>query len=1199
MALNDKLNKIISGKAVRLTGLNVGEKGFITANLGRQVLYVAPDLFAAENLKEQIIALGKRAEILPEKLSLIFGIDDSVSPLYQQYFGVINKLVNNEIDILIVLPAVLMQKLPGREFFSGHRLKIELNKEYDLQNIAAKLTQMGYKKQELVTEAGDFAVRGDILDIFIDVQPVRCSFLGDCTESINYFDIAGTMGGALNCVAVPAKKMLVTTADERAALKDKINKLLSQSELKGEKLLRLADLCLTQINALENNLSRVSAPFFLPFLSYFNSGIFNFLSRDAVIIFDEPSLITGLLNKEYAEFEKSFEGLLNSGEVLSAHKNFYINKKEVFKDINKFILCETGKLSVPNTIFEVEEVISFNSLPANKYTSDFSLLKNDLNLFVKAGKSVFLSCGQAITLNKMEGLLKSFDIEFFVSPTPYPLPLGGGECAGAVPPAPLFVVANPGLEADEKSTSAEKHPATCGGTQRREKYAEQVAKIGVGLATNGAGAVALSVYNIPFSVNLFDDGLIIIGSNDLNETPIVTAAPKKAKSVYEPKVGDYVVHIVHGIGKCIGIKKLLLSTSYKDYFIIEYLGGDILYLPTEHADNITAYLGDANPKCNKIGGADFYKVKKRVKESTREMAVDLLKIYSAREHSKGFKYSKDSYLQTEFEKAFEYSYTEDQITAIADIKKDMETGLIMDRLICGDVGYGKTEVALAAAFKAIQDGKQAALICPTTILSEQHYNTCLARFRPFMVNTGLLNRFKSNAKAVLSDLAEGKINFMIGTHRLLSADVKFKDLGLLILDEEQRFGVEHKEKLKNFKNNVDVLTLSATPIPRTLYMALTGIRDISYLNTPPKDRLPVSTHVVDFSDGLLIDACKKEIERDGQVLIVYNRVESIFAFYQKVKNLLPEARIGVIHGQMQTKDIEQGIYKLFSREIQILITTVLIENGIDLPYANTLVVVDADKLGLAQLYQLRGRIGRSSRQGYAYFTFNKNKVLTEEAYKRLNALVEFSGMGNGFKIALRDLEIRGAGEILGSRQSGHIERVGYDLYIKLLNESIKELKGESVKQVREVKIDVALNAYIPPEYITGEENRISAYTKISKAASLTDAETLIKEFNNLYGRVPGEVDELIKVALIKNLSENLGIKSVAINQSGARLVFYKELNDDLNISKLIARLMKPSKDFVFIAGSEPKILINFEKSVQNTQDRVTDLLIKLQDINDE
>ena len=610
-----------------------------------------------------------------------------------------------------------------------------------------------------------------------------------------------------------------------------------------------------------------------------------------------------------------------------------------------------------------------------------------------------------------------------------------------------------------------------------------------------------------------------------------------------PKVGDYVVHQIHGVGKCIGIKNLKITSVFRDYIVIEYKDGDVLYLPSENADMLSAFVGEKTPKCNKIGGTEFFKVKQKVKNSIKEMAFDLVKVYSERMNTKGFKYSKDTYLQTEFENAFPYPYTQDQVQAIKEIKKDMESSKIMDRLLCGDVGFGKTEVALNAAFKAIQDGKQVAIICPTTILCEQHYNTALSRLKNFMVNVKAINRFKTKKEQekILYDLKEGKIDLICGTHRLFSNDVKFKDLGLIILDEEQRFGVEDKEKLKNIKKSVDVLTLSATPIPRTLYMSLVGIRDVSFLSTPPKERKKTHTAVIDYSDNLLVNACRKELERDGQILIVYNRVESITNFYAHIKSLLPDVSIGLAHGQMSSKMLESAIYDLYSRKTQILISTVLIENGIDLPYANTLFVIDSDKLGLSQLYQLRGRIGRSNIEAYAYFSFSRNKALTEDSYKRLDAIMEFSDFGSGYKIAMRDLEIRGAGDVLGKMQHGHMEQVGYDMYVKLLNEAVSEIKGEKVEELKEIKIDIALNAYLPNTYISQNENRIDFYTKVSKLNSVEDFNLLIENTQNMYGSVPKPVEQLCMVGLIKNLAQKIHVKNIKIDEFTARIIFYEDV----------------------------------------------------------
>lgn len=655
--------------------------------------------------------------------------------------------------------------------------------------------------------------------------------------------------------------------------------------------------------------------------------------------------------------------------------------------------------------------------------------------------------------------------------------------------------------------------------------------------------IFLSPKSFSVSVGFSDQNFIAIATGDLIKKSTNFSVKNKNKVFYLPKVGDYVVHVTHGIGKCVGIEKLKLSSVYKDYFIIEYKGGDRLYVPSEQANSISAYLGgEAEPKLNKIGGLEFRKAKEKVYKSVQEMAGELVKLYSAREQKQGFKFSEDGYLQAAFEEAFPYDETEDQTLASNEIKKDMQSTKIMDRLLCGDVGYGKTEVAMRAAMKAVIDGKQVAFMCPTTILSQQHFNTCSSRFADFMCRVEVLNRFKTTKeqKDILDRLKKGEIDIICGTHRLLGKDVEFKDLGLLILDEEQRFGVADKEKIKKLKNDVDVLTLSATPIPRTLHMSLSGIRDISILSTPPKDRLPVQTYVTEFSPMLLKDACLKEIARGGQILIVFNRVDQINQFAAFVRGLLPEVEVGVAHGQMEEKLLEQTIFKLYNREYQVFISTTLIENGVDLPLANTLFVLDSDRLGLSQLYQLRGRIGRGNRLAYAYFTFDGGKKLTEQAFKRLEAIMQFRELGSGFKIAMRDLEIRGAGNVLGREQHGQMQKVGYDLYCKILKDAVGALSGTAQKPKREVKLDIGVEAYIDPDFFGEEDLRIKIYNSISELSSVEEMREFEEKLENSFGKLALPAKNLIRLAVVKNLAQKHEISRILINNSNFSIFFYEK-----------------------------------------------------------
>lgn len=707
------------------------------------------------------------------------------------------------------------------------------------------------------------------------------------------------------------------------------------------------------------------------------------------------------------------------------------------------------------------------------------------------------------------------------------------------------------------------------------------------------GEIYVSSLYIPYTFSFLKEKVVGIGCENLFLQKKDFAGRKKHEIFYLPKLGDYVVHSFHGIGKCIKIERLKISDIEKDYFVIEYKNNDILYLPSEEANTISAYIGsEENPKLSSLGGAEFTRLKERVKASIKEMAISLLEIYKERNEIKGFKFKRDDYLDKKFADSFGYSETPDQAKAISDIEKDMESDKVMDRLICGDVGFGKTEVALRACFKCVYNGKQVAFLCPTTILSEQHYRTTKERLSPFGVKVEVLNRFKtpSQTKEILQKLKDGEIDVIIGTHRLLSGDVSYKDLGLLILDEEQRFGVEHKEKIKDKNRLIDVLTLSATPIPRTLNMSLSGIRDISIIDTPPKDRLPVQTYLADENEQLIKDVLSREMQRKGQSFIVYNRVESIDNYANYIRTLIPNAKVGVAHGQMNEKVLEDVISKVYNGEYNILVSTTLIENGIDLPSANTMIVVDADRLGLSQLYQLRGRIGRSDKLGYAYLLYNKNKTMTDEAYKRLEAIKEFSMLGSGFKIAIRDLEIRGAGNIFGKEQHGHIAKVGYDMFVKLLDEQVKELKGEKLEKKNDVKLEISLSAYIDENYVADSEQRIIYYSKISDISSREEMQDLLKSLHDGFGEVPNETKNLCLIAYMRNLASKFNIEKIRVNKE-ENIVFLKKIPEiiDENLSKALS-----SSSGKLTFDSTVKIKFNVQGSMQ---EKINEILKLLEEAN--
>ncbi len=680
-----------------------------------------------------------------------------------------------------------------------------------------------------------------------------------------------------------------------------------------------------------------------------------------------------------------------------------------------------------------------------------------------------------------------------------------------------------------------------------------------------------------------NEKLVLIGINDVNRKVDRIKSLSRKKIVFElPEKGDFVVHEKHGIGISEGMQRVATSSGVKDFYVIAYRDGDKLYLPADQLNTVEKYNGATAPALHRLGGAEFERVKNRVKSSIKAMAIDLLSLYQSRYQKKGHKYQPDTVWQKEMEEDFEYTETDDQLIAISEIKQDMESGKIMDRLLCGDVGYGKTEVALRAIFKTVIEGKQAAILAPTTILAQQHYNLICARMNKFKLKIDLLSRFVPNKdiKASLEKIKKGESNIVVATHRILSRDVEFYDLGLLVLDEEQRFGVEHKEKLKLFRNKVNILSLSATPIPRTLHMALSGIRDISTLEMPPKNRLPVETYVTEYNDNLLKDAVNRELSRNGQVFILYNRVQTIEKFYHKVCSLFDEnVNIIYAHGQMEETVLEDRIKEFYDNKAQVLISTTIIENGIDLPNANTLFVLNADNLGLSQLYQLRGRVGRSEVPAYAYFTVPEGKVLTTNAVNRLEALMDNTELGSGFKIAMRDLEIRGAGNLLGREQHGQMEKVGYEMYLKLIKEGIDEIQGKTVDEEREIEMKIDGDYVLDENYITESKERVNFYRRVS---CLTNREEGQEYYNNLketYGQPPVGVNNIIRLGIIKNLAQKHSIAKVSITKNGTGLFFYD--TKCLTNEKLFAAISCLGKNCVLSMTEPPAVIFNDKKLSMN------------------
>ena len=1056
---NFKLLKsaIEDGENVSVFGLNLGEKLALLED-SAFLFFVVEDSDKIIEVCEKFEALGRTCEYLNETISPL----SSEFQGFEKIINVLHKIIDGDINTLVITSEVMAGLFPKKEKLKS--LKLEVGLDINISSLIEDLCNMNYNRVDLVSEANEFSVRGDVIDIYpMNSKPTRIFVDFDNISSIKIFNpITMLTTSEIKSLNLGSNNFVFCT-------KEDIDKIYSEYNLKYDELYEE----LSMLRPNDYRLSIVARENYCTIFDYV---------PDATIAFDGAKAIYENLLVTINNFNESCKALDKPLSILSERVKLDIKKILTFQNQT---LVAFHYISQANRLFSPKKVFSIRTLPAMNYVNYKDGLVLDVSNFKKQNYTVILCVGNE------ENILKF---------------------------SPLLEKANIAFETKHSMSLCNKN------------------------------SLNLLAKNYPLDIILPDEKLAIISTTSL------LGKKKKVANVKVdffdgelPKEGDFVVHNLHGVGKCLGVETLKLSNAYRDYVIIEYKNSDKLYLPVENIDQISKYLGsDKTPSLNKIGGVEFAKTKAKVKSAVKKIAFDLVSLYRDRMNAKGVVYPQDDELQARFENSFGFTETVDQLKAIEDAKRDMEAGKVMDRLVCGDVGYGKTEVALRIAFKTIMGGGQVAFLCPTTILSEQHFATAKSRMADFGVKIEVLNRLKSNAEVsqIKKDLADGKIDLIIGTHKLLANDITYKNLGLLILDEEQKFGVADKDKIKNIKKHINVLTLSATPIPRTLNMSLIGVRDISVIETPPIERISSDVQVVEYSNDLLKKAINFELGRGGQVLIIYNRVESIYKFASFVSSLVPDAKVSVAHGQMTDTELEQEIYRLYSGVTQVLVATTLIENGVDLPNANTLIVINSDMLGLAQLYQLKGRIGRSNKNSFAYFTFDNRKILTENAYKRLQAIKEFSEMGSGFKIAMRDLEIRGAGSLLGLEQSGHIEKIGYNLYVQLLNDSIKEINNEKIITKSDVRVETNLSAYLPHDYVPSSAGRMKIYSEIAHIDTMEKYIDFVKNTEDIYGTMPEDLINLSKIGFIKNLCANLGATKVIIRDKVSIVLSSRE-----NVSK--------------------------------------------------
>ncbi len=1096
-------DSVRSRQSVSVFGLGIGERTYFSGLDSRKILYITSSPENCDEITENLTKLGRRVvSITSANTNFTFHTKEFGNSQRQRQASLF-ALVNNNADALVINGEVLCEKFVPIDVFKKSIITIKKDEDIDPDELVKMLTLAGYVRVSQVETGGQFARRGEVVDIFPinEKLPFRVYYFDTVIEKINSFNVLSQYAvQEVDSLQICPNGYSIDGYDIPTLIKEIQNsislasKQASKAELPNEYLRNINE-CARVLEQLQYSIPLSS----WGFLSAWCNGcsILDYLD-DFTIYIDQPKQIYNSILDYQDIIQKTINDSIKIGQLFAKHRDLIVDFEDIKILLDKYCKVSYQSIMTANKFFAPQAVYSIDTIPLPVIAGNWQEPSKELERLLASGYIVILSSADDNDSVQMQNVLSK-------------LGMSANICNN---------------ENDIKSNFI---------------------NIAQSTILNGIGLVEAK--------------LVVLGSEQIRmrkakrKTSSITGKPLQ-EAFTIPAVGEYVVHDVHGIGVCEGITQLTVNNAVRDYLVISYKNNAKLYVPTEQMDMLSRYIGaDKAPPLNEIGGAQFEKIKQKVKSHIKKLAFDLLTLYREREQSKGIKLSVSEDLYREIDGSFRYELTRDQERAIQDIRKDLASGKIMDRLVVGDVGYGKTEVALRAAFIAAMCGYQVAILAPTTILSEQHYNTFRARLSNFGIEVRCLNRFKTKAEQnkIIQELSSGQVNIICGTHRLLSKDVSFFNLGLLILDEEQRFGVGDKEKIKNIKKNVHVLTLSATPIPRTLHMSLVGIRDISVIETPPQDRMPVQTVVAQYSNTLLITAIERELDRKGQVLIVYPRVDSIDEFASKIIKILgSDVRVGVAHGQMNRDKLESIMMSVYRGEVDVLVATSLIENGIDLPNANTIFVVNAGLFGLSQLYQLRGRVGRSDKLAWAYFTYPDEASLSDTSYLRLSTLLEFTQLGSGFKIAMRDLEMRGAGNLLGGEQHGQMEKVGYDMYCKLLDSEIGELRGEPVNICRSVKLEVDWNASIPKNFCNEDTERMELYAMIASISNKNDYHNVVDNIKDRWGVVPEPVDGLCRVALLKSCCVSNGIERAIVTSK--KVILYVALDNQAHLDEMLSKV---------------------------------------------
>lgn len=1128
---------------VALTGCVDSQKLHMMYGLGDGVKIKAivtySDLKARE-IFEEYKFYDRNVMLYPAKDLIFFQADIHGNQLVRERVRTMRRLMENKPLTIVTTYAALMTPLA---LWDRERDVIGIERGGILQEngLAEKLVAFGYEKSYQVESPGQFSVRGGIIDIFdlTEENPYRIELWGDEVESIRSFDILSQRSiEKLESISVfPATEFVLDDAGIREGLKKleaeaKRQEKVFRDAFQTEEAARIT----AQVRDLKEQLTEFKSKVNLEgYIRYFYEEtvtlpeMLTYMSETngpgkPLFFLEEPARLKEQADAVELEFRESMSQRAEKGLCLPGQMDILYSGEEVAARLLGGSVVTVATMDTKGGYFKPERRIDVAARSLAPYNNSFEALVKDLKQFKRKGYRVLLLSGSRTRAKRLAEDLRDQELAAVYTEDPFRevqpgevLTYYGHVSRGFEYPLLKFVVLS---ETD------------IFGAEKKKKKAKKLYQ------------------------------------------------GQKIKDMGELKIGDYVVHESHGLGIYRGIEKVEMEGVVKDYIKIEYRDGGNLYVLATGLDVIQKYASAEarRPKLNKLGSKEWEKTKTRVRGAVSEVAKDLVELYASRQSGEGYKYGPDTVWQREFEEMFPFEETEDQLNAIAETKADMESGKIMDRLICGDVGYGKTEIALRAAFKAVQEGKQVAYLVPTTILAQQHYTTFVQRMKDFPVRVELISRFRTpgELKKTIGDIQKGLVDICIGTHRILSTDVKFKDLGLLVVDEEQRFGVAHKEKIKKLKENVDVLTLTATPIPRTLHMSLVGIRDMSVLEEAPEDRLPIQTFVCEYNEELVREACVRELAREGQVYYVYNRVNNIADVAARIAKLVPEASVAYAHGQMKEHELEKIMYDFIAGEIDVLVSTTIIETGLDISNVNTMIIHDSDNMGLSQLYQLRGRVGRSNRTAYAFLMYRRDKILKEVAEKRLEAIREFTDLGSGFKIAMRDLEIRGAGNLLGVQQHGHMEAVGYDLYCKMLNEAVQTLKGVRTVEDFTTLIDLDVDAFIPPAYIMNEVQKLDIYKRIAGIENLRERDDMKDELLDRFGEIPKSVDNLLRIALIRVGAHRLYMTEV--KGKNGRITFTFRPDAAVNPQRIPELLEKFGKDLAFTAYGTPFFTYKYKKT---------------------